>query len=321
MRFNIYNALMRKAYLFGVPVLHSGMPIPREDVPQGWYCYDLRGTDRTPHDPCSVVDHADKYHTGSVLSLLPLKSAGTQSRPLEDEFRLTQEFVSLKTFSAENGVTSPEIPFRYQLRPASSAQAPYPSLPPLAKARSFRCVSSPHRTRFTPTEVCTLISHETVSMLDTVQTEIPQCVRECRTALEALTTAHNLGEDGETLLNWLDTEIANAELFATDGVNLPYLIDMTCLNPEPDAAAQMDLIWALFETAAMEKCRPEQRQALLSTARTVTEMCGMEDLLLAAPRPNAAKLAKGLSAELDDIRCALKVNAKLYPSSVRQELG
>ena len=177
------------------------------------------------------------------------------------------------------------------------------------------------QTRFTPTEVCTLIAHETVSMLDTVQTEIPQCVRECRTALEALTTAHNLGKDGETLLNWLDTEIANAELFATDGVNLPYLIDMTCLNPEPDAAARMDLIWALFETAAMEKCRPEQRQALLSTARTVTEMCGMEDLLLAAPRPNAAKLAKGLSAELDDIRCALKVNAELYPSSVRQELG
>lgn len=177
------------------------------------------------------------------------------------------------------------------------------------------------QTRFTPTEVCTLIAHETVAMLDTVQTEIPQCVRECRTALEALTTAYNLGEDGETLLNWLDTEIANAELFATDGVNLPYLIDMTCLNPEPDAAARMDLIWALFETAAREECGPEQRQALLSTARTVTEMCGMEDLLLAAPRPNAAKLAKGLSAELDDIRRALKVNAELCSGAVRQELG
>ena len=119
MRFNIYNALMRKAYLFGVPVLHSGMPIPREDVPQGWYCYDLCGTDRAPHDPCSVVDHAENYHTGSVLSLLPLKSEGTQSRPLGDEFRLTQEFVSLKAFSAENAVTAPEIPFRYQLRPAT----------------------------------------------------------------------------------------------------------------------------------------------------------------------------------------------------------
>lgn len=177
------------------------------------------------------------------------------------------------------------------------------------------------QTRFTPTEVCTLVAHEAVSMLDTVQTEIPQCVRECRTALEALTTIHNLGEDGETLLDWLDTEIANAELYVTDGKNLPYLIDMTCLNPEPDAATQMDLIWALFETAAMEKCGPEQRQALLSTARTVTEMCGLDDLLLATLRPNGAKLAKGLNTELDDIRCALKVNAELYPGSMRQEMG
>ena len=198
-------------------------------------------------------------------------------------------------------------------------------------ARVWHCVASPQKykdefdmntqTRFTPTEVCTLVAHEAVSMLDTVQTEIPQCVRECRTALEALTTIHDLGEDGETLLDWLDTEIANAELYVTDGRNLPYLIDMTCLNPEPDAAAQMDLIWALFETAAREECGPEQRQALLSTARTVTEMCGMEDLLLAAPRPNAAKLAKGLSAELDDIRYALKVNAELCSGAVRQEMG
>ena len=32
-----------------------------------------------------------------------------------------------------------------------------------------------------------------------------------RTALEALTKVHDLGEDGNTLLDWLDTEIANAE--------------------------------------------------------------------------------------------------------------
>lgn len=176
------------------------------------------------------------------------------------------------------------------------------------------------QTRFTPTEVCTLIAHEAVSMLDTVQTEIPQCVRECRTALKALTKVHNLGEDGETLLNWLDTEIANAELYVTNGKNLPYLIDMTCLDPEPDAAAQIDLIWALFETAVMEKCEPEQRQALLNTARTVTEMCGLDDLLLATLRPNESKLAKGFNTELDDVRAALQASMGLCPGSASQEM-
>ena len=177
------------------------------------------------------------------------------------------------------------------------------------------------QTRFTPTEVCTLVAHEAVSMLDTVQTEIPQCVREYRTALEALTMIHNLGEDGETLLDWLDTEIANAELYVTDGRNLPYLIDMTCLNPEPDAAAQMDLIWALFETAAREECGPEQRQALLSTARTVTEMCGLDDLLLATIRPNTAKLAAGVRDELDDVHTALQANPAPRIGTAHQEMG
>lgn len=119
MRLNIYEALMQKACLFGAPVLHSGEPIPREDVPLGWYCYDLRGTSRAPHSPYSMVDHADKFHTGSVLSLLPLKSERTQSRLVKDRFRLTQEFVSLKTFCAENNITAPEIPFRHQMRPAT----------------------------------------------------------------------------------------------------------------------------------------------------------------------------------------------------------
>lgn len=51
-------------------------------------------------------------------------------------------------------------------------------------ARVWHCVASPQKirkdefdmstqTRFTPTEVCILIAHETVSMLDTVQTRSP----------------------------------------------------------------------------------------------------------------------------------------------------
>ncbi len=167
---------------------------------------------------------------------------------------------------------------------------------------------NPH---FTPTEACTLIAHEAVSMLDTVQTEIPQCVRECRTALEAVSTVHDLGNDGETLLAWLDTEIANTERFINEGVNLPYLIDMCRLNPEPDAAAQMDFVWLLFDTAAMEECGLEQRQALVSTARTITEMCGLDDLLLTAKPPAVSPHARELRDELADVRSALQASAEL----------
>lgn len=159
---------------------------------------------------------------------------------------------------------------------------------------------------FTPTQACTLIAHEAVSMLDTVQTELPQCVTELRTALEALCTLHQLGHEGEILRTWLDTEIANAERFIADGTNLPNLIDLCRMNTVPDAVAQMDLVWLLFDTAAMEGCAPEQRQALLGAARSVTEMCGLDDLLLATVRSNADALATGLNAELADVLASLQ---------------
>lgn len=47
LQINTYKDQFEKAYLFDTPVLYSSQPIPREDVPQGWFCYDLRGTDRT----------------------------------------------------------------------------------------------------------------------------------------------------------------------------------------------------------------------------------------------------------------------------------
>lgn len=161
------------------------------------------------------------------------------------------------------------------------------------------------RTYLTPTEVCTLVAHEAVILLDTVETEVPSYVSEFRTALETLNAVHHLGSDGQALLSWLDAEIASAERFAADGTNLPNLIDTCQMDTVPDAVTQMEVVWALFGAAAMEGCGPEQRRALLNTARTVTEMCGLDDLLLATLKPNTAKLAEGLHDELADIRDVL----------------
>ena len=51
-------------------------------------------------------------------------------------------------------------------------------------------MSKTERTNLTPIEVSTLIAHKAVSMLDTVQTELPDCMRDFRAALEALHTIH-----------------------------------------------------------------------------------------------------------------------------------
>lgn len=67
MQINIYKDKMSEARLFGASVLYSAKPIPREDVPKGWFCYDLRGTARHPDEPRALVDMAEV-----ILSIRPV---------------------------------------------------------------------------------------------------------------------------------------------------------------------------------------------------------------------------------------------------------
>ncbi len=96
------------------------------------------------------------------------------------------------------------------------------------------------------------------------------------------------------------------------------MIDIYRLDIEPDAVAQMDFVWLLFDTAAMEECGPEQRQALVNTAQTITEMCGLGDLLLTTPQPNVVRLAAGLRAELADIQNSLPGGKELLARTGRE---
>ena len=48
MAVNIFKDKLRHAQLFGKPALAADQPIPRETVPDGWYCYDMRGTGSNP---------------------------------------------------------------------------------------------------------------------------------------------------------------------------------------------------------------------------------------------------------------------------------
>ena len=123
MQFNIYKDRMQKAYLFGAPVLYSEQRIPREDVPRGWYCYDLCGTTEDPHRPYKLVDQAERNHAGSVLAYLPLKNGRSQSRLVKDEFQLTAVSATLNKFCSDEKIRCPETPFRHLLHPASPEEA------------------------------------------------------------------------------------------------------------------------------------------------------------------------------------------------------
>ena len=95
MSINIYKDQMERGTLFGKPVLFTEQDIPRESVPDGWFCYDLCGNDRHPDEPTELMDRVLWERLGTVLSPAPLKRASTEVRKIKDALVLSGEMTSL----------------------------------------------------------------------------------------------------------------------------------------------------------------------------------------------------------------------------------
>ena len=59
--------------LFDKLGLFSNGRIARDNLPEGVYCYDLRGSDYDPGDPVCVEERVVVNHAGSVLMTEPLE--------------------------------------------------------------------------------------------------------------------------------------------------------------------------------------------------------------------------------------------------------
>lgn len=156
------------------------------------------------------------------------------------------------------------------------------------------------KTTLTPLDLCVLIAHDAVSLLNT-DAEAVAAALQLRTGLERYAAASELSRDAIPLLMWIDREMERARQSAATGQDVPYLMGLERLLPVPVATAQLDAVWMLFQAAVRS---PESyRQTLLETARTITGMGGLEDMLLTIKVPAAGFLkVEDLRAELDEAR-------------------
>lgn len=168
-----------------------------------------------------------------------------------------------------------------------------------------------HKTRvpLTPLDVCTLMACEAVSMLDAAPDTLHSAA-ELRSALTAFAVVRGLGKEGGPLLAWVDTEIDSAKRFAESGEDSPHLVDPDRLLAVPDAAEQLELVWMLFDTAMMDECAPQERTLLWNAAHTLTEIAGLDDLILTAKQPTMSSRANTLREELADVRTTLQIGVE-----------
>ena len=120
MAVDIFKDRLRHAELFGKPVLTTTGTIPRETVPDGWFCYDMQAIGRNPDARTALVDNAAFGHRGSVLSPTPLKRPSTAARRIGDgDYFLHGEEMDLEGFCEEHGLDYPDNPIKLEIRPAS----------------------------------------------------------------------------------------------------------------------------------------------------------------------------------------------------------
>lgn len=77
--------LYQEVELFGQPALFSNDRIAADDLPDGLFCYDLRGSDDDPGALVAVEERVMVNHAGSVITAKPLELPEQGYLPLTDE--------------------------------------------------------------------------------------------------------------------------------------------------------------------------------------------------------------------------------------------
>ena len=89
--------------LFEKPALFSNGRVSRDDLPEGVYCYDLRGSDDDPGEPIYVENRVGVNHAGAVLLTEPLdlRAEGYLRLTEEEGLNFTGGFSTLSRFLQE----------------------------------------------------------------------------------------------------------------------------------------------------------------------------------------------------------------------------
>ena len=111
--------------LFGKPALFTDSRVSRFTVPQGWYCYDLRGSDYDPGKPIMVENHVVVNHAGTIVTPtdLKLEQKKEQRIRIKDGLNFLGECLTLQQFCEDHNLNYPKDTRKFIPRPASPSEA------------------------------------------------------------------------------------------------------------------------------------------------------------------------------------------------------
>jgi len=123
MNINVGKEEFEHVTLFGKPALFTGSRIATDTVPDGWHCYDFRGSDNDPGDPVTIEPYVVVNHAGSVLTHEKIKIPKEGFRHLGEGLDFLGESLTLQEFCEKHGFEYLADNQIYQLCPASESEA------------------------------------------------------------------------------------------------------------------------------------------------------------------------------------------------------
>ena len=123
MKVNAREEQFEHVELFGKPALFTNSRIERATVPEGFFCYDLRGSDRNPGRPITVENQVAINHAGTVLTPEAVTIPKEGFRRLSGKLDFLGECLLLSEFCEKHDSTLAPDNRTFALRPASSEES------------------------------------------------------------------------------------------------------------------------------------------------------------------------------------------------------
>ncbi len=123
MRMNAREEQFEHVELFGKPALFTDSRIDRTTIPKGFFCYELRGSDRDPGRPSTLESQVAVNYAGTILTHQPVTIPKGGFRRLSGKLDLLGECLSLSDFCKEHDIALPTDRRKFALRPALPEEA------------------------------------------------------------------------------------------------------------------------------------------------------------------------------------------------------
>ena len=97
-REELLSETFQEIILYDVPMLYSNGRVDREALPEGIYCYDLRGSDYDPGEPIRIEEQVTVNHAATVISAFPLDVSELGSLRLGEELNFEGGEITLSEY-------------------------------------------------------------------------------------------------------------------------------------------------------------------------------------------------------------------------------